>query len=132
VSPLDWSDQFTLAQPITCTGTPTGAAAAPLAQLSVTPYGTKYLAAASSDVLDPRIRAWIADNPEGPWTYLGVVATAVLQQGQISYDARVAELAGAGWTAVYSVNGDPHNTEGVRLYRGQFAAPNPRVLPPVP
>ena len=95
MSPLDWSDQFTLAQPMTFTGTPTDAAAVPLAQLSVTPYGTKYLAAASSDVL-------------------------------------VAELAGAGWTAVYSVNGDPHNTEDVKLYRGQFAAPNPGVLPPVP
>jgi hypothetical protein len=131
-APLDWSDQFALAQPMTFTGTPTDDAAPPLAQLSVTPYGTKYLAAASSDVLDPRIRAWIADNPEGPWTYLGVVATAVLQQGQISYDARVADLTGAGWTAVYSVNGDPHNVEDVRLYRGQFAPPNAGVLPPVP
>ncbi len=55
---------------MTFTGTPTDAAAAPLAQLRVTPYGTKYLAAASSDVL-------------------------------------VAELAGAGWTAV----------EDVKLYR---------------
>jgi hypothetical protein len=103
---------------------------APLAQLSVTPYGTKYLAAASSDVLDARIRAWIADSPDGPWQYVGVVATAAVQQGQIAYDARVAELTGAGWTAVYSVNGDPHNTEDVRLYRGQFAAPTPGVLPP--
>ena len=132
VAPLDWSDQFSLAQPMTFTGTAQqdqDDIKAPLAQLSVTPYGTKYLAAASSDVLDTRIRAWIADNPEGPWQYLGVVATEVVQQGQIAYDSRVAELTGAGWTAVYSVNGDPHNTEDVRLYRGQFATPNPGVLP---
>ena len=50
----------------------------------------------------------------------------------MAYDSRVAELTGAGWTAVYSVNGDPHNTEDVRLYRGQFVTPNPGVLPPVP
>ena len=128
-----WTDQFALAQPMVFTGTAQqdqDDIKAPLAQLSVTPYGTKYLAAASSDVLDTRIRAWIADNPEGPWTYLSVVATAAVQQGQIAYDARIAQLTGAGWTAVYSVNGDPHNTEDVRLYRGQFAAPNPGVLPP--
>jgi hypothetical protein len=81
-------------------------------------------------VLDTRIRAWIADNPEGPWQYLGVVATAVVRQGQIAYDSRVAQLTGAGWAAVYSVNGDPHNTEDVTLYRGQFAVPTPGVLPP--
>ena len=90
----------------------------------LTPYETKYLAAASSDVLDTRIRSWISDNPDGPWQYLGVVATEVVQQGQIGYDARVADLTGAGWTAVYSVNGDPHHNEDVRLYRGQFAPPN--------
>jgi len=129
-APLAWSDQFALARPMTFTGTPTAEAEAPLGQLSVTPYGTKYVAAASSDVLDTRIRAWIADSPDGPWQYLGVVATEVVQQGQIAYDARVADLTGAGWTAVYSVNGDPHNTENVRLYRGQFATPNAGVLPP--
>jgi hypothetical protein len=133
VAPLDWSDQFALAQPMTFTGTPQqnqDDIEAPLAQLSVTPYGTKFLAATSSDVLDTRIRGWISDNPDGPWQYLGVVATEVVQQGQIGYDARVANLTGAGWTAVYSVNGDPHNNEDVRLYRGQFAPPNAGVLPP--
>jgi hypothetical protein len=133
VAPLDWSNDFTLAQPMTFTGTldqNQDDIKAPLGQLSVTPYGTKYLAAASNDVLDTRIRAWISDNPDGPWQYLGVVATETVQQGQIGYDAKVANLTGAGWTAVYSVNGDPHNTEDVRLYRGQFAPPNPGVLPP--
>ena len=66
---------------MTFTGTPADDAAAPLGPLSVTPYGTKYLPASSSDVLDTRIRAWIADTPEGPWTYLGVVTTEVVQQG---------------------------------------------------
>jgi hypothetical protein len=67
VAPLDWSNDFTLAQPMTFTGTldqNQDDIKAPLGQLSVTAYGTKYLAAASSDVLDTRIRAWIADNPE--------------------------------------------------------------------
>jgi len=131
-APLDWSSDSSLAQPMSFSGSPSTDAAAPLGQLSVTQYGTKYLAAASSDVLDTRIRAWIGDGPQGPWSYLGVVATAATQQGQIAYDARVANLTGAGWTAVYSVNGDPHNVEDVRLYRGQFAAPNAGVLPPVP
>ena len=61
--------------------------------------------------------------------YCRVAATETVQQGQIGYDARVADLTGAGWTAVYSVNGDPHNNENVRLYRGQFAPPNTGVLP---
>lgn len=134
-SPLDWNSDFTLAQPMTFTGTlqqDQNDIKAPLGQLSVTAYGTKYVAAASSDVLDTRIRAWIADSPEGPWNYLGVLATEVVQSGQIAYDARLANLTGAGWTGVYSVNGDPHNNEDVRLYRGQFATPNPGELPPVP
>ena len=132
-APLDWNGDFTLAQPMAFTGTlqqNQDDIKAPLSQLSVTPYGTKYLAAANSDVLDPRIRAWIADSPQGPWQYLGVVATPTLRPGQISYAANVSQLTGAGWTAVYSVNGDPHNTEDVTLYRGQFATPNPGVLPP--
>jgi hypothetical protein len=129
-APLDWNSDFTLAQPMTFTGTPTDDAAAPLSQLTVTPYGTKYLGAASSDVLDNRVRAWIADSPQGPWQYLGVVATAVVQSGQIAYGAQVEDLAGSGWTVVYSVNDPEHNREDVRLYRGQFAAPNSGVLPP--
>lgn len=78
---------------------------------------------------------WVARAPFAQvtdpraWQYLGVVATEAVQQGQIGYDARVANLTGAGWTAVYSVNGDPHNNENVRLYRGQFAPPNEGVLP---
>src|SRR5207253_167760 len=81
----------TLAQPMTFTGTldqNQDDIKAPVAQLTVTPYGTKYLASASSDVLDTRIRAWIADNPDGPGQYLGVAATETGQQGQLGYDAQ--------------------------------------------
>jgi hypothetical protein len=134
-APLDWSNDFQLAKPMGFPATP-DLAKAPLAQLSVTHYGSKYLASAVTAVLDPNanIRAWISDNPEGPWTYLGVVANAAFQNGdQIAYDARVAELpGGAGWTVVYNVN-DPnpdHQKQNVTLYRGQFATPNAGVLPP--
>jgi hypothetical protein len=134
-----WSSDFGLAKPMTFQGTPQqnqDDANAPLAQLSVARYGSKYLGSANSDVLDPRIRAWIADSPEGPWTYLGVVATAQFQNGnQFAYDSRVAELTGAaGWTVVYNVN-DPnpdHQKQNVTLYRGQFATPAAGVLPPPP
>jgi len=135
---LEWNGDFTLAKPMSFPATP-DLANAPLGQLSVVPYGSKYLGSAMSDVLDTRIRAWIADSPEGPWTYLGVVATAQFQnpaadpQPQFAYDARVAELSGAaGWTVVYSVN-DPHpedQQQNVTLYRGQFATPIGGVLPP--
>ena len=134
-SPLDWNSDFTLAQPMTFTGTlqqNQDDIKAPLGQLSVAAYGSKYVAAASSDVLDTRIRAWIADSPEGPWNYLGVLATEVVRSGQIGYDARLVNLTGAGWTGVYSVNGDPHKNDDVTLYRGQFATPNAGVLPPAP
>lgn len=131
-----WSDQFALAKPMTFPdGSSDPLAAAPIAQLSVYQYGSKYLASAVNAVLDPqgRIRAWIADNPEGPWTYLGVVATAQFQNSnQIAYDARVTDLTGAGWTAVYNVN-DPNpgdQAQNVTLYRGQFATPASGVLPP--
>jgi hypothetical protein len=40
--------------------------------------------------------AWIAENPDGPWQYLGVAATETVQQGQIGYDAKVVDLTGAG------------------------------------
>jgi hypothetical protein len=108
----------------------------PLGQLSVVPYGSKYLGSAISDVLDTRVRAWIADSPEGPWTYLGVVATAAFQNGdQIAYGGRVADLPGtARWTVGYNVN-DPnpdHEKQNVTLYRGQFATPASDVLPPIP
>ena len=52
--------------------------------------------------------------------------------GRAGYDGRVAELSGAGWTAIYSVNGDPHTLEDVRPSQGQFAPPNAGIVPPVP
>jgi len=134
---LAWSSDSTLAKPMTFPVTPDDGNA-PLAQLSVTHYGSKYLAGANSDLIDPRIRAWISDSPEGPWTYLGVVATAEFQDPahQFAYDSRVAKLTGtAGWTVVYSVNDpDPdHQKQNVTLYRGQFATPAAGVLPqPLP
>ena len=138
-APLDWSNQFALAQPMTFQGTPQqnqNDIQAPLAQLSVYRYGSKYLASSLTNVLDTRVRAWVSDNPEGPWNYLGVVATAQFQNDdQVAYDARVVDLPGAGWTAVYNVNDpDPeHQKQNVTLYRGQFATPNAGVLPtPVP
>jgi len=96
-SPLDWNSDFTLAQPMTFTGTlqqNQDDIKAPLGQLSVAAYGSKYVAAASSDVLDTRIRAWIADSPEGPWNYLGVVATEVVRSGQIGYDTAAISVVG--------------------------------------
>jgi hypothetical protein len=135
-APLDWSNQYALAKPMSFPATP-DLANAPLAQLSVYRYGNKYLASAVTPLLDPdgNIRAWISDNPEGPWTYLGVAATAAKNNNQIAYDARIADLPGtAGWTVVYNVN-DPnpdHQKQNVTLYRGQFATPASGVLPPIP
>jgi hypothetical protein len=129
-APLDWSNQFSAAEPMSFPVAPD--AAAPLAQMSVARYGDKYLASAVSDVLDSRVRAWISTDPEGPWQYLGVVATAQLRSGQYAYDARTVKLPGAGWTVVYNVNDPNHNRQDVTLYRGQFAPPNGGVLPPAP
>jgi hypothetical protein len=43
----------------------------------------------------------------------------------------VANLTGAGWTAVYSVNGDPHNIENVRAVPGaDRASERERAAPP--
>ncbi len=132
-----WNPMFALAQPMTFQGTPQqnqDDIKAPLAQLSVYHYGNKYLASSLSNVLDTRIRAWISDSPEGPWDYQGVVATAAFlsPSTQVAYDARVVDLPGAGWTAVYNVNDPNHNKEDIRLYRGQFATPAAGVLPPPP
>jgi hypothetical protein len=100
----------------------------PIAQLSVVSYGNRYLAGAFTwDALSTDIKAWVADTPWGPWRQQASnVATFHPQTSdQIAYDARIANLLGAGWTVVYSVN-DPtiRQQQDFTLYRGQFAAPS--------
>jgi hypothetical protein len=120
---LAWNSNFILAQPMSFPAAPDDAKA-PTGQFSVARYGSKYLASAVNDVLDTRVRAWIADSPQGPWQYVGVVATADLKNNhQLVYDARVADLPGSGWTAVYNVNDHDHQQQDFTLYRGQFAKP---------
>jgi hypothetical protein len=131
-----WSTSFTDAKPMTFTRNllPDNS---PIAQLSVVPYGNRFLASAfEADVFQDQqgrsfVRAWVADTPQGPWQMVvnGTgqpqnVATFQRQTAdQIAYDARVAELPGAGWTVVYSVNDPIHQQQNFTLYRGQFAAP---------
>ena len=111
---------------------------APLAQLSVVPYGSRFLASAfEADVFQDQqgrsfVRAWVADTPQGPWQMVvdgtgqpQTIATFQRQTAdQIAYHARVAQLPGAGWAVVYSVNDPLHQQQNLTLYRGQFAAPS--------
>jgi hypothetical protein len=99
----------------------------PIAQLSVVPYGTRYLAGAFTwDALSSEIKSWVSDTPWGPWKEQATT-TATFQErtsDQFAYGARIVNLPGANWTVVYSLN-DPINlTQDFTLYRGQFATPN--------
>lgn len=103
----------------------------PIAQLSVVPYGSRYLAGAFIwDTITPEMGAWIANNPWGPWVKRpsDVAVFSKRTNEQIGYDARIAQLPGAGWTVVYSANDPFHLGQDFTLYRGQFAPPN--GLPP--
>jgi len=135
-TPNPWSTNFADAKPMTFTKNllPSGA---PLAQLSVIPYGNRFLATAfEADVFQDDqgrsfVRAWVSNTPEGPWD---MVVTGVQPQTvatftrsttqQIAYDARVAPLTGPGPTVVYSVNDPINQQHDFRLYRGEFATPN--------
>lgn len=138
LTPADsWSTDFANAKPMTFTKNMMGDGS-PAAQLSVVPYGDRYLASAfAADVFQDDqgrsfVRAWEADSPQGPWkmvmngTEPETIATFTKRSAhQLAYDARVAQLAGgAGWTAVYSVNDPEGQRNDFRLYRGEFSAPN--------
>jgi hypothetical protein len=116
----------------------------PLAQLSVVPDGSRYVASAfAADVFQDNqgrsfVWAWKADKPQGPWqtvmngTNPQTVATFQKRSpNQIAYDARTASVSGgAGWTVVYSANDPDGQFSDWRLYRGEFA--NPNGFPPSP
>jgi hypothetical protein len=119
-----WSANFTDAKPMEFTknGSPDGS---PIAQLSVVPYGNRYLAGAFTwDTLSPDIRSWVADTPSGPWVQQPSNAATFQRRTneQIAYDARIANLPGSGWTVVYSANDPVNQQQDFTLYRGQFAA----------
>jgi hypothetical protein len=97
---------------------------APLAQPSVVPNGSGYLAASLDVDGFNQVGAWTSTAPQGPWQRAGIVANHTPESsGQLSYDARIANLPGAGRTVVYNVN-DPENyTQNVHLYGGRFVPP---------
>jgi hypothetical protein len=97
---------------------------APLAQPSVVPNGTGYLAVSLDVDGFGQLGAWTSTAPQGPWQRAGVVASHTPESsGQLSYDGRIADLPGAGRTVVYSVNDPENNTENVDLYGGRFVPP---------
>jgi hypothetical protein len=121
-----WSRNFADAKPMEFTknGAPDGS---PIAQLSVVPYGNRYLAGAFTwDTQAPDIKAWVADTPWGPWVQQPSNAATFQPRtsNQIAYDARIANLPGPGWTVVYSANDPINQQQDFTLYRGQFAAPS--------
>ena len=122
-----WSPDFTAIKPMEFTTNGGQSEGAPIAQLSVVPYGTHYLAGAFTwDTISPDIQAWASDNPWGPWKKQPA-ATATFQprtSQQIAYDAHIVNLPGPGWTVVYSVNDPVNQNQDFTLYRGQFAAPS--------
>jgi hypothetical protein len=131
-----WSADFADAEPMTFTrnALPEGA---PLAQLSVVPYGDGFLAGAfEADTFQDEqgrsfVRAWVSDSPEGPWQMVMDVTgqpqtVATFQRrtaDQIAYGAMIAQLPGAGWTVVYSANDPIRQWNDFTLYRGEFAPP---------
>jgi hypothetical protein len=125
-APNDWSSNFADIKPMEFTknGQPDGA---PIAQLSVVPYGSRYLAGAFTwDTISNDIRAWVSPTPWGPWEQQPAT-TATFQaraSQQIAYDAHIVNLPGAGWTVVYGVNDPVNQNQDFTLYRGQFAAPS--------
>jgi hypothetical protein len=139
VNPADsWSTDFANAKPMTFTKIVSGDDSSPAAQLSVVPYGNRYLAGAfAADVFQDNqgrsfVRAWEADSPQGPWKMVmnganpQTIATFQRRSSkQIAYDARITQLpGGAGWTVVYSANDPVNQQQDFTLYRGQFAPPN--------
>jgi hypothetical protein len=97
---------------------------APLAQPSVVPNGTGYLAASLDVDGFHQVGAWTSTAPQGPWRRAGIVANHTPESsGQLSYDGRIADLPGAGRTVVYSVNDAQNNTQNVDLYGGRFVPP---------
>jgi hypothetical protein len=124
-----WSSNFADAKPMEFTNN----GGPPLAQLSVVPYGNRYLAGAFGwDTLSSDINAWVSDTPWGPWARINNAdgtahAVATFQKrtnDQFAYDAHIVNLPGAGWTVVYGAN-DPNGQRlDFTLYRGQFASPN--------
>ena len=127
-APTDqWSSSFTDAKPMEFTKNGGGTDNSPLAQLSVVPYGNRYLAGAFVwDTLSYDIKAWVSDTPWGPWEKQSTT-TATFQprtSQQIAYDAHIVNLPGASWTVVYSANDPYSQNQDFTLYRGQFAAPN--------
>lgn len=134
-APLDWSSDFSAAKPMAFNNglLPDSS---PIAQLSVVPYGNRYLAGAfAADVFKDEngrapMRAWIADTPQGPWQPLGDVAMFEDRTtNQIGYDARIVDLPGPRWTVVYNVNDPIDQWDDFTLYRGEFSVPNAGVLP---
>ena len=128
---VPWSSNFADAKPMEFTKNGSSDSS-PLAQLSVVPYGTRYLAGAFVwDTVSPDIKSWVSDTPWGPWVQQATT-TATFQPRttqQFAYDAHVVNLPGASWTVVYSVD-DPYNqNQDFTLYRGQFATPSGLPLP---
>jgi hypothetical protein len=122
-----WSPNFVDAKPMEFQKSDGSDDGPPIAQLSVVPYGNRYLAGAFTwDTVAPDIRAWVADTPWGPWVQQpSNVATFQRRTNeQIAYDARIAKLPGPGWTVAYSVNDPIKQQQDFTLYRGQFAAPS--------
>jgi hypothetical protein len=130
-----WSTNFADAKPMSFAKN-AQSDSAPLAQLSVVPYGNGFLAGAfAADVFQDGqgrsfVRAWVSDTPHGPWALVmngtqprDVATFQKRSPDQIAYDAHIENLAGSGWTVVFSAN-DPHRGwQDFTLYRGEFRAP---------
>jgi hypothetical protein len=122
-----WSPNFADAKPMKFKKSDGSDDGSPIAQLSVVPFGNRYLAGAFTwDTIAPDVRAWVADDPWGPWVQQpsNVATFQRRTSDQLAYDARIANLPGAGWTVVYSVNDPIHGLQDFTLYRGEFATPS--------
>jgi hypothetical protein len=122
-----WSADFAAAKPMKFKKSDGSDDGPPIAQLSVVPYGNRYLAGAFTwDTKAPDIKAWVADTPWGPWVQQpsNVATFHRRTSDQLGYDARIANLPGSGWTVVYSANDPINQQQDFTLYRGQFSAPS--------
>jgi hypothetical protein len=133
----EWSPNFNDAKPMSFTENALPKSS-PLAQLSVVPYGNRFLAAAfAADVFQDEqgrsfVRAWVADTPTGPWKMVmngtnprDVFTFQKRSPDQVAYDARIPQLSGgAGSTVVYSANDPIRGWQDWTLYRGEFATPS--------